>query len=51
MDTQIIEKEFDKSLIKTRKGRSGNRLSYIETPEYIKRLNLAFDYNWSLNGK
>ena len=47
MDTQIIEQEFDKSLIKTRKGRSGNRLSYIETPEYIKRLNLAFDYNWS----
>ena len=47
MDTQIIEQEFDKSLIKTRKGRSGNRLSYIETPEYIKRLNLVFDYNWS----
>ncbi|MFC1714372.1 Rad52/Rad22 family DNA repair protein [Candidatus Poribacteria bacterium] len=47
MDTQIIEQEFDKALIKTRKGRSGNRLSYIEVPEYIKRLNMAFDYNWS----
>ena len=47
MDTQIIEQEFDKSLIKTRKGRSGSRLSYVETPEYIKKLNLAFDYNWS----
>ena len=47
MDTQIIEQEFDKSLIKTRKGRSGNRLSYIEVPEYIKRLNNVFDYNWS----
>ncbi len=47
MDTQIIEQEFDKSLIKTRKGRSGNRLSYIEVPEYIKRLNMVFDYNWS----
>ena len=49
MDTQIIDQEFDKSLIKTRKGRSGNRLSYIETPEYIKRLNMAFDYNWSFD--
>ena len=47
MDTQIIEQEFDKTLIKTRKGRSGDRLSYIEVPEYIKRLNMAFDYNWS----
>ncbi|MFC1714420.1 Rad52/Rad22 family DNA repair protein, partial [Candidatus Poribacteria bacterium] len=35
--------------IKTRKGRSGNRLSYIEVPEYIKRLNMAFDYNWSFD--
>ncbi|MFC1718086.1 Rad52/Rad22 family DNA repair protein [Candidatus Poribacteria bacterium] len=49
MDTQIIEQEFDKSLIKTRKGRSGNKLSYIEVPEYIKRLNMAFDYNWSFD--
>ncbi len=49
MDTQIIEQEFDKSLIKTRKGRSGNRLSYIEVPEYIKRLNNVFDYNWSFD--
>ena len=49
MDTQIIEQEFDKALIKTRKGRSGNRLSYIEVPEYIKRLNMAFDYNWSFD--
>ena len=47
MDTQIIEQEFDKSLIKTRKGRSGSRLAYVETAEYIKRLNMAFDYNWS----
>jgi len=49
MDTQIIEQEFDKALIKTRKGRSGNRLSYIEVPEYIRRLNMAFDYNWSFD--
>jgi len=47
MDAQIIEREFDKSLIKTRKGRSGISLSYVETQEYIKRLNTVFDYNWS----
>ena len=47
MDAEIIEKEFDKSLIKTRKGRSGISLSYVETPEYIRRLNEIFDYQWS----
>jgi len=47
MDSELIEKEFDRSLIKTRKGRSGTTLSYVETSEYIKRLNQVFDYNWS----
>ena len=47
MDSELIEKEFDRSLIKSRKGRSGNTLSYVETSEYIKRLNEVFDYNWS----
>ncbi len=47
MDAEIIEREFDKSLIKTRKGSFGGELSYVETPEYIKRLNLIFDYQWS----
>ena len=47
MDGELIEKEFDRSLIKSRKGRSGTMLSYVETSEYIKRLNEAFDYNWS----
>ena len=47
MDTEIIEQEFAKGLIKTRKGGFGNELSYVETPEYIKRLNSAFDYQWS----
>lgn len=47
MDSELIEKEFDRSLIKSRKGRSGMTLSYVETSEYIKRLNAVFDYNWS----
>jgi len=47
MDSELIEKEFDRSLIKSRKGRSGSTLSYVETSEYIKRLNEVFDYNWS----
>jgi len=47
MDSELIEKEFDKSLIKSRRGRSGITLSYVETSEYIKRLNSIFDYNWS----
>lgn len=47
MDSELIEKEFDRSLIKSRKGRSGTTLSYVETSEYIKRLNEVFDYNWS----
>jgi hypothetical protein len=47
MDSELIEKEFDRSLIKSRKGRSGSTLSYVETSEYIKRLNSIFDYNWS----
>lgn len=47
MDSELIEKEFEQELIRTRKGRSGTQLSYVETPEYIKRLNEVFDYNWS----
>ena len=49
MDAELIEKEFEQELIKTRKGRSGTQLLYVGTPEYIKRLNAAFDYNWSFD--
>ena len=47
MDTELIEKEFEKDKIKSRKGKSGAVLSYVETAEYIRRLNQVFDYNWS----
>jgi len=47
MDFELIEKEFEQDKIKTRKGKSGAMLSYVETPEYIRRLNQVFDYNWS----
>ena len=47
MDTSILEKEFEPAQIKQRKGRSGMMLDYVETPSVIRRLNAAFDYNWS----
>ena len=47
MKREILEKPFDKSLVKTRKGSFGQSLAYVEGAEYIKRLNEAFDAEWS----
>lgn len=47
MKRELLEQEFDKALIKKRKGRSGKSLSYIAAPSVIKRLNDAFEHNWS----
>ena len=47
MDTSILEREFEHALIKQRKGRSGQMLDYLQTPSVIRRLNEAFDHNWS----
>ena len=47
MDTEILEREFEPNQIKQRPGRSGQMLDYVETPSVIRRLNEAFDYNWS----
>ncbi len=47
MDTNILEREFEPKLIKQRPGRSGQMLDYVETPSVIRRLNEAFDHNWS----
>jgi len=44
---EILSRPFDQSLIKTRPGPGGKKLSYVEGAEYIKRLNEAFDTNWS----
>jgi hypothetical protein len=43
---QILEQPFDQGLIKTRQASYGG-LSYVEGHEYIKRLNQAFDGQWS----
>ncbi len=44
---EILEKPFEPNLIKTRKGNFGNELSYVEGHAYIKRLNEAFNGQWS----
>ncbi len=46
MDWEKIGEEFDKSLIKRRKGAFG-MVSYVGMAEYIKRLNQIFEYQWS----
>jgi hypothetical protein len=47
MNRELLERPFEASLIKTRKGAFGQRLSYVEGAEYIRRLNAAFDGRWS----
>ena len=47
MNRELLERPFETALIKTRKGAFGQRLSYVEGAEYIRRLNAAFDGRWS----
>jgi hypothetical protein len=47
MNRELLERPFEAALIKTRKGAFGQRLSYVEGAEYIRRLNAAFDGRWS----
>ena len=47
MKRDVLERPFDRELIKTRRGHHGAILSYVEGAEYIKRLNEAFDGEWS----
>lgn len=47
MNREILEKRFAQSLIKSRKGRGNKTLAYLETCAVIKRLNDAFDGEWS----
>ena len=49
MDIEILEQEFEPKEIKKRKGPHGKMLDYVETPSVIRRLNKAFDHNWSFN--
>lgn len=47
MNRELLEQEFDKSQIKTRKGNYGKDLDYVETAAVIQRLNDALDADWS----
>lgn len=43
----ILNRPFEESIIKKKKGKDGDELSYVEASHYIKRLNEAFDGDWS----
>jgi hypothetical protein len=47
MKRDVIERPFERELVRTRRGNFGAALSYVEGPEYIRRLNEAFDGMWS----
>jgi hypothetical protein len=46
MDRALLEKPFTPEVVKTRKGAFGE-LSYVEAAHYIRRLNDAFEGQWS----
>ena len=46
MNREILEKEFEPSQIKKRRGPNGE-LDYVETADVIRRLNASFDGEWS----
>jgi hypothetical protein len=46
MNREILEKEFEPSQIKRRRGPNGD-LDYVEAADVIRRLNAAFDGEWS----
>jgi len=43
----ILEKPFEEKQIKYRPGSFGQTLAYVEAPAFIRRLNEAFDGQWS----
>jgi len=47
MNRELLEKPFEPEQIKQRKGTYGSMIDYVETHAVIKRLNDAFDANWS----
>lgn len=47
MNREVLERPFEADQIKTRPGAHGDRLSYVEGADYIRRLNEAFDGAWS----
>ncbi|MDA1193099.1 MAG: Rad52/Rad22 family DNA repair protein, partial [Candidatus Poribacteria bacterium] len=49
MNVDTIEREFDPSTLKSRKGSYGKPITYAPAREYIRRMNEVFDYDWSLD--
>lgn len=47
MNRELLEQPFSPEQIKQRPGTFGNQLNYIEGHDVIKRLNDAFEGNWS----
>ncbi len=47
MNRELLEQPFSPEQIKQRPGTFGNQLKYIEGHDVIKRLNNAFEGNWS----
>lgn len=47
MERSILEQPFPQDIIKSRPGTHGRAFTYVEGHEYIKRLNDAFDGDWS----
>jgi len=48
MNREVLDRPFSQDLVKTRPGQGGRQLSYVEGHEFIRRLNEAFDGQWSL---
>ena len=46
VNRQLLEEPFDSSLVRTRRGGHGRQLKYVETREYIRRLNAVFEGEW-----
>ena len=47
MNRSILEQPFPEGLLKTRKGTFGKSFTYVEGTDYIRRLNDAFEGDWS----
>ncbi len=47
MNRETLERPFDESQLKTKRGTFGNQVTYLEGAAVIARLNDAFDANWS----
>lgn len=47
MNTELIEKPFDRDDLQQKPGPYGKLLTYVATPAYVRRMNDVFEYRWS----